>query len=170
MLEDELITTSKIAPAAVTLEKIRGGHEYYTVMATTGADDTPTWIKVMGDMIEDGAVTAEKIEDNSIDQTKIRNKSISYIKLKDEALIDHDKLFDRSVSGLKIQLSTIENENIRDRTIEGRKLIDDILLGGRPTVNPDNKDTYKRRSLRNTIISMDAPEGGQDGDIWIRYI
>ena len=170
MLEDELITTSKIAPAAVTLEKIRGGHEYYTVMATTGADYTPTWIKVMGDMIEDGAITAEKIEDNSIDQTKIRNKSISYIKLKDEALIDHDKLFDRSVSGLKIQLSTIENENIRDRTIEGRKLIDDILLGGRPTVNPDNKDTYKRRSLRNTIISMDAPEGGQDGDIWIRYI
>lgn len=170
MIEDETITTSKLAPSSVTLEKIRGGHEYYTVMATTGADDTPSWIKVIGDMIENGAVTAEKIEDNSIDETKIRNKSVGYIKLKDEALIDHNRLFDRSVSGLKIQINTIENENIRDHVIEGRKIVDDAILGGRPTVTPDTKDTYKRRSLRNTIISMDAPEGGQDGDIWIRYI
>lgn len=170
MIEDETITTSKLAPSSVTLEKIRGGHEYYTVMATTSADDTPTWIKVMGEMIENGAITSEKIEDNSIDETKIRNKSVGYIKLKDEALIDHNRLFDRSVSGLKIQINTIENENIRDRAIEGRKIADDVILGGRPTVTPDTKDTYKRRSLRNTIISMDAPEGGQDGDIWIRYI
>ena len=170
MLEDNLITYKKLAPKSVDISKMIGADQDNVVLATQSAGSDPLWIKIQTAMIDDLAVTSNQLAENAVTQTKIRDKAVTFTKLADGPMIDTEKLFDRSVSGLKIQLNTIENDNIKDKTIYGHKIADDIILGGHPTVSPDTYNTYKTRSLRNTIISMDAPSGGEDGDIWIRYI
>jgi hypothetical protein len=170
MIQSGAITNDKMAPHSVDIDNIIASTMDNVVLATQSGNTVPMWIKVQREMIESEAIDSSLLAENAVITDKIRDKAVTFTKLADGPMVDTEKLFDRSVTGLKIQLNTIETDNLKESSVTSSKLDENLEFRGRPTVVPDTAETYEKRSLRNTIISPNAPEGGQDGDIWLRYI
>jgi hypothetical protein len=126
------------------------------------------WTKIETGMIANYAITNEKMADNAITTSNIANGSITKEKLDYTSIIDSTLLEDNAVSTPKIQDSAVTSNKIADKSIDGTKIVTDVVLEGHPTVNADTD--LETKSLRNVIISPNAPTGGQSGDIWLRYI
>ena len=138
------------------------------VLAVVGEDTDPRYTQINHGMMGNLSVGIEQLRDDSVSTPKILNESVTREKLANEPLIDHHQLLTSSVVTSKIANLAIENDKIADSTIRGEKLVNNIVLPGNPSV-PANTN-YSARSLRNIIISPDAPSGGQNGDIWLRYV
>lgn len=138
------------------------------ILAVLSSGGDPQWIKIKNELLDDGVVENRNLADESITGRKIRDRSIGANKLADEAMIYPVHLTDKSVTEDKIAQDAVRTDHIQKGAITGKKIARDIIIPAYPTVEPHTE--YERRSLRNTILSPNAPKGGQNGDIWFRYI
>ena len=84
-----------------------------------------------------------------------------------EPMIYNIHLHDDIVATRNLQDGAVENVKIQDHTIEGYKLHKETEIPAYTTIG-EHAD-YERRAIRNTIISPNAPVGGRNGDIWLRF-
>lgn len=140
------------------------------VLAVTSIDSDPSWTQITYGMMADNSIGLNNIRNNSVSTNKLSDYAVTQMKLDNSPIIDTTRLVDNSVNSSKLADNAVVNSKILDRTIQPEKLVNNIQLPGRPTVAADSGSSYATRSLRSTIISPDAPSGGQNGDIWLRYI
>ena len=169
-LRDKNVTNVKIADRAVDGRTLFSSTTPSRILGVLNADSDPTWMQINYDMIAPAVVGKIHLQNDVITTPKICNYAVTQVKLEEGPIIDNVRLVDKSVTTNKLGDQAVENINIKDHTIQSQKLVNDIQLPGHPTVAPDNGTSYQTRQLRNTIISANAPSGGQDGDIWLRYI
>lgn len=179
MIDSDSITSGMIKPKAikerhlsdnsVSLRTIVPSTENNRVLGVKEKEKPVSYITINGNMIDEDTLT-EKHFHGEFDGKRIKKNTITNDRLVAGPIIDSEKLFDRSVSSRKIELNTIKDEHISEDALNPRKIREDIPLRRMTTIEPDTKDTYKKRKLRNTIISEEAPHGGEPGDIWLRII
>lgn len=162
------VNEQMIATGAVSARTIWKSTTANMVMATTTAGSDPVWSKIKLGMMDNNSVGTDQLVNLSVTTKKIANKSITNEKLADEALISETQIQDLAVTTGKIRDSAVETDKIADEAVTSEKLDSDLVLKGHPTVEPDMD--YETRSIRNTILSPNAPRGGSPGDIWIRYV
>lgn len=138
------------------------------ILAVLSSGGDPQWVKIKNEFLDDGVVENRNLADESITGRKIRDRSIGANKLADEAMIYPVHLTDKAVTEDKIDIDAVRTDHIQKGAITGEKIAKDIVIPAYPTV--ESHTDYERRSLRNTILSPNAPKGGQNGDIWFRYI
>ena len=138
------------------------------VLATIKSNDDPSWTKITLPMMAANSVGSDQIIAESITGDKIANNSIGREKFVGSAFVDETLLYDLSVSNSKLQDGSVSRSKIANSAIDSTKLDKDLQLKGSPTV--ESNTNYEKRSIRNIILSPNAPSGGQPGDIWIRYI
>ncbi|MCM1230740.1 MAG: hypothetical protein NC489_11450 [Ruminococcus flavefaciens] len=138
------------------------------ILAVVDSGSDPQWTKIRGEFIDDNTIENRHIVDESITGRKIKDRSIGANKLADEAMIYPVHLTDKSITEDKIDLEAVGTKHIKDGAITGDKIAKDIVIPAYPTVEAHTD--YERRSLRNTILSPNPPKGGQNGDIWFRYV
>lgn len=138
------------------------------VLAVKVAGTDPEYVTINHEMLEDNIIRTEQIVDRSVTNEKLANRCITSDKLSDDCVINEWQLVDLSVTNRKIADKAVTTQKIANNSITTEKIEPNIELPGYPTVAP-NTD-YQRRSIRNTILSPDAPKGGSNGDIWFRYI
>ena len=138
------------------------------ILAVLSSGGDPQWVKIKNEFLDDGIIENRNLADESITGRKIRDRSIGANKLADEAMIYPVHLTDKVVTEDKIDVDAVRTEHIQKGAITGEKIAKDIVIPAYPTV--ESHTDYERRSLRNTILSPNAPKGGQNGDIWFRYI
>ncbi|MCM1222306.1 MAG: hypothetical protein NC548_48350, partial [Lachnospiraceae bacterium] len=138
------------------------------ILAVTSSGGDPQWVKIKNEFLDDNIIQNRNIADEAITGRKIQDRSIGANKLADEPMIDSEQLIDRSVTERKIDFDAVRTEHIQDGSITGDKLAENIVIPAYPTVEAHTD--HERRSLRNTILSPNPPKGGQNGDIWFRYI
>ena len=138
------------------------------VLAVTSANEDAVWTKITQSMIDKNSIGIDQIINNSINTDKIINESITKEKLKYGPMIDDTLLEDNVVSNRKIVDGAVDTSKIADKSITTDKLVDEIEL---PMDSKAMTSTnYGKRAIRNTILSPNAPSGGENGDIWFRYI
>ena len=138
------------------------------VLVVTESGKNPSWSLINHNMIDHDSIGTNNIQDQSVTKNKIANNSIGYEQLEKFSIIETNMLTDRSVTTSKIGIGAVETTNIKDNSVTSKKLDRNLVLKGHPTVEPD--PDLEVRSLRNVIISPNAPSGGNSGDIWFRYI
>lgn len=138
------------------------------ILAVLSSGGDPQWVKIKNEFLDDGIIENRNLADESITGRKIRDRSIGANKLADEAMIYPVHLTDKVVTEDKIDVDAVRTDHIQKGAITGEKIAKDIVIPAYPTV--ESHTDYERRSLRNTILSPNAPKGGQNGDIWFRYI
>lgn len=169
-LRDSSVTNFKVADNAIDGRTLFSSSTPGRILGVLDADSDPSWMQITSDMIGAAVVNKSHIQNDSISTPKICDHAVTQVKLEEGPIIDTIRIIDKSVTSQKIAHQAVENVNIKDNTIEGNKLAESIQLPGHPVVAPDSGTSYQTRQLRNTIISPDAPSGGEDGDIWLRYI
>ena len=137
------------------------------ILASLSAGSSPIWSKIQLDMMGSNSVGNRQYVDKSITGDKIADHTIGREKFVDQGFVDETLLYDNSVSNSKIQNGAVSTSKLADGAVTSIKLDKDIELKGYPTV--ESGTNYERRSIRNTILSPNAPKGGKPGDIWIRY-
>lgn len=113
-LDQSAVTTDKIYPSAVTVDKL--------------ADAA-----VQSNKIYPGSVTAEKIQDGTIITTKLGDQSVSTAKIVDGA-VNVNKLGDLAVQNNKIYPGAVNAEKIADGAIITQKVADGQIT--RPKLAP----------------------------------
>ena len=119
------------------------------VLAVQNAGDDPSYIQINSNMIEPGAITADKISPTPI----IRN----------------DNIFDQTITGAKIDLNTITGDRLVDESISPSKLRTDEEYG-KIVVSADKSSDRGERKVHNIIVSAEEPTNAQPGDIWFRIV
>jgi len=157
-----------IADRAVNGRKLFTSNTANRVLVVGNANSDPDWGQINHGMMGEQSVGIEQIRNDSISTQKILNEAITREKLANEPLINHHQILTSAVITSKIANLAVENDKIADNTIRGEKLIPNIILPGNPSVPASNN--YQMRALRNIIISPDAPSGGENGDVWLRYV
>lgn len=162
------VTNNKIDDNSVDGRTLFSSAIANRILGVVNADSDPAWIQVNYDMMAANSIGTTQLRNAIVITSKIADYAITQIKLDRSPIIDTVRLVDKSVVSSKIDDQAVVNSKIADHTIQPEKLAQDIELQGFPTVKSNT--SYETRSLRNTILSPDAPTGGQDGDIWLRYI
>ena len=62
----------------------------------------------------------------------------------------------------------VQTADIANNAITAVLLANNLVLPGTPTTAAHTN--YTSRMLRSTVLSLSAPSGGQNGDIWLRYV
>ena len=62
----------------------------------------------------------------------------------------------------------VQTTDIANNAITAALLANSLVLPGTPTTAAHTN--YTSRMLRSTVLSTAAPSGGQNGDIWLRYV
>lgn len=167
-LIDDSVINAAIADKAVDGRTLFSSPIANRILGVLNVGADPVWLQVNSDMVSDNSLGSNHLRSDSVTTPKLVDYSVTQIKLDRAPIIDTIRIVDKSVTSIKVADQGIENQNILDHTIQGGKLVNDIVLPGLPSVNAST--SYQTRSLRNTIISSDAPSGGENGDIWLRYI
>ncbi len=158
MLEDRIIDAQKFFTSDVENR----------ILAITQAGKDAVWTQVTLEMMSENSIDTGQIIDRSVTTEKIANFAITKTKLARIPMIDKDLLEDGVITTQKIVNHAVETDKIADHAITSEKISPEIQLPAYTTVS--EHENYEKRSLRNTILSPNAPSGGKNGDIWFRYI
>lgn len=161
------INADMMGDNSVTARTIFKSDQSNMVLASPVAGSNPLWTKVTLEMMGIKSIGTDQYIDKSITGDKIADHSIGREKFIDQGFVDETLLYDNSVSNTKIQDGAVSTSKIADGAVNSIKLDKDLELKGYPTV--ESGTDYERRSVRNIILSPNAPKGGKPGDIWIRY-
>lgn len=138
------------------------------VLTVRAANSNPEYAKINNYMLENNIIKTEQIVDRAVTGEKLANFSITADKIANSAIIRTNHIYDQAVTTDKIAEHAVERDKIADKAIDGTKLADSLELPAYTTVAAHTD--YERQSLRNTILSPNAPKGGSNGVIWFRYI
>ena len=164
----------KISQAMLENERIIDGSRLFSsnipnrVLGVKVAGGDPEYITINHDMLEEDIIDTENIIDRSITNEKIALKSITSDLLSDSVVFDEKHITDKSVTNRKIADGAVDTRTIEDNSVTSNKLSDKLELPAYTKVAPHQD--LERECLRNTIISHNAPTGGSNGLIWLRYI
>lgn len=161
------ITKDMLVDDFISVDMIISSEEDYVVMGVIKAGEDPVYTKIFNEMMLDSIVNTRVLADNSVTSAKIINGAITAPKLAMEPMIYNIHLHDDIVATRNLQDGAVENVKIQDHTIEGYKLHKETEIPAYTTIG-EHAD-YERRAIRNTIISPNAPVGGRNGDIWLRF-
>lgn len=139
-----------------------------TVLAVKTKSVGPEYTKINHDMLESNIIETDQLADKCVTGLKLANASVTGEKLAGTAMIRSWHIYDDSVTTQKIVDKSVENTKLADKAVDGKKLTDDLELPAHTTVAAHTD--YERRAVRNTILSPNSPTGGNNGDIWFRYI
>ena len=163
------INANMLEDDSVDLRTIQKSLSANMVLTSMVAGQAPDWTKITNPMMARDSIDTENIIDRCILGRKIADHTIGREKFIDAAFVDEALLYDNSVTESKIVDESVSTRKIADKAVTSDKLDDDMILRGYPTVEPGPNYNYEKRSIRNTILSPNAPKGGRPGDIWIRY-
>ena len=163
------INANMLEDDSVDLRTIQKSLSANMVLTSMVAGQAPDWTKITNPMMARDSIDTENIIDRCILGRKIADHTIGREKFIDAAFVDEALLYDNSVTESKIVDGSVSTRKIADKAVTSDKLDDDMILRGYPTVEPSQNHNYEKRSIRNTILSPNAPRGGRPGDIWIRY-
>lgn len=138
------------------------------ILGVKSSGSDAQWVKVTNSMLEKDIIKTEQLVDRCVTTDKLANYSITTDKLSLTAIIGSSHILDGSITTEKILDRAVENSKIADHTITGDKIAYNTVIPAYTTVAP-NTD-YERASIRNTVLSPDAPSGGENGLLWFRYI
>ena len=169
LIKSRAIKERHLSDESVSLRTIVSSTEDNRILGVKEKGNHVSYLTINGNMVDEDTLT-EKHFHGEFDGRRIKKNTITNDRLIAGPVIDNEKLFDRSVSSRKIELKAITDELIADEALNPKKIREDIPLRRMTTIEPDTKDTYTKRKLRNTIISEEAPHGGEPGDIWLRII
>jgi hypothetical protein len=167
MVEDHIVDASKFIVS----------DSNYTIFATAKTEDGAAWQQLTRDFLPRAIVGTDQIEDQSITGDKFATHSIPFSIIDPdtfdvsnvlrEAVIRESHIQDGSITTSKIADQSITDDKIADRTITGSKIREGTILPAYTTVAAHTD--YEKRSIRNTILSPNAPKNSRNGDIWFRY-
>ena len=169
LIKSRAIKERHLSDESVSLRTIVSSTEDNRILGVKEKGQHVSYVTINGNMVDEDTLT-EKHFHGEFDGRRIKKNTITNDRLVAGPVIDNEKLFDRSVSSRKIELKAITDELIADEALNPKKMREDIPLRRMTTIEADTKDTYQKRKLRNTIISEEAPHGGEPGDIWLRII
>ncbi len=152
-IEDENVTTEKLADQSVTSAKIEDG-------------------AVGEDQLADGGITGAKIGDGEVGTTQIADLGVTNGKLADNS-ITGIKILDNSITGPKIQDGSIGPEKLAPGTIDqaviadGSVIADKIANGAVGTLQLADESVTSAKIPTNTI-SLNRLVNGQAGSVLAR--
>lgn len=138
------------------------------VLVVKQAGTNPEYAKINNKMMGINSIKTEQLVDRCVTAEKLSNYCITADKIANFPIIKETHIYDRSVTTAKLAIGAVNSENIAHDAVTSSKLSRNLILPAYTTIEPSTD--YERRSLRNTIISPNAPTGGSNGDIWFRYI
>lgn len=127
-----------------------------------------SWMKITNSMLEDNIIKTDQLIDRCVTADKLANSCITSDKLSMSAMIQSLHIIDGSITTEKILDKAVENTKIAEHTITGDKIAHNTVIPAYTTVATHTD--YERSSIRNTVLSPNAPTGGENGLIWFRYI
>lgn len=156
IIDDEKVTTAKIADNAITEKKISG-------------EDTP----------EGAAVTTSKIKDGAVTNPKIANGAVTTIKIQDfdaessfPTGVTNEKLADASVTESKLASGAVTEGKIAPNAVTAGKIADDAVIEGNiapGAVTHDNltEGCVQQGNIANGAVEHEnlAPNAVQEGNI-----
>lgn len=151
--------------------------ESNVILAIRESGSDAVWTKITRDFLPKGVVGNNQIENGVLTSDKFRPGSISF-EIFDLDTINVDDILrpdsvreihlrDQAVTTRKIADGSVDDSKIAEHTISGSKLRKETVIPAYTTVESHND--YEKRSIRNTILSPNAPKNARNGDIWFRY-
>lgn len=164
----------KVTKAMLEDSRLIDANRFFTsdkddvILGIRGKGTNAQWLKISNPMLENDIIKTDQLVDRCVTTEKLANFCITSDKLSMTAIIRSSHIFDGSITTEKIFDKAVENSKIADHTITGDKIAynTEIPAYTRVTTHTD----YERASIRNTVLSPNAPSGGENGLIWFRYI
>ena len=148
-LADGSVTNVKLAPDAVTTDKILDG----TIQTADLADESVTTAK-----LKTGHVTLIKMAPDSVDSARVVNESLTGSDIQDGTISGSD-ILNSSITGTDIALNTITGANIQDASI----FTNDIADGSITNVKLANDAVTSNKIQDGTITGADIADGTVTG-------
>jgi hypothetical protein len=157
-----------IEAQAITGDKLFSATEDNKILAVLHAGEDPQWTGITNAFIDDNSIDTRNLVDNAVISRKIADLAITASKIAPEEMINTIHIIDRAVTNRKLDKNAVSNEKIVDHTIQGDKIARNTVIPAYTTV--EEHSDYERRSIRNTVLSPNAPRDGKNGDLWFRFV